>query len=1168
MAEFRPTEGQRLAIEDSGGAILVSAAAGSGKTRVLTERLMRQVAREGGADIDEFLVITFTKAAAAELKGRISASLSELAGERADSRRLRRQAALVQSAQIGTIHGFCAAILREYAHEAGIAPDFAIADPDRAAELRNTALERALEESYERAEPDFLALADTAGAGRDDRRLQELVLRLHDRLQSHARPADWATRQAEILENLPADALDTPWGAELMRYAQDTAMYWVEELERLLGLAGGNEKLKKAYGPSLSATAEALRRFASEGRIGWNEARDCLPIPFPRLGTFRGAGEDADALLIKARRESCKKAAARLDALFAEDSAKLLGDLGRTARPMRALLKLLLDFDARYAAEKRRRSLLDYSDLEHMAAGLLTDGEGRPTRTAREISRRFREVMVDEYQDVSRVQDLIIRAVSREGKNLFMVGDVKQSIYRFRLADPGIFLEKYLSYADAPAPEGEPRRIFLSDNFRSRPEIVDAVNAVFTNIMSERLGELDYDEKAALRAAGKFEGGVPLPEIRAVALPQAGDDEERPDKVDCEAAAVARMIRELVAGGAEVTENGVKRPMNYGDVAVLLRSANVSGPAYRRALERAGVPVQSGQTEGFFSSPEVQVMLSLLSIIDNPRRDVPLIAVMRSALFGFTPDELAAIRLRDGEGCFYDCLELAAGEDGHCAGFLDTLGGLRELARDCELPELIREVYSRLDVMALCSAMPDGAERRSQLTRLFELAKRFEATLWRGLHRFLGWLRAMEERGEEPAAAPSGERGAVSIMSIHRSKGLEFPVVFLCDTARRFNRQDSSGAVLIHPELGLGPRLTDAERGIEYPTIARRAVAARTERETLSEEMRLLYVAMTRAKERLFITCALREPEREIDRLRLTASRPVAAEALASMNSPAQWLISAALADGGRHLALRVVDPGGGERAVPAAPEGAEAPDAGAPAEEERELERMEAAFAWEYPHRAAEELPSKVTATELKSLAEPDEEAAQLPPYAARSFRRPDIAGAQGRLNAAERGTATHLALRYIDLARASDLAGVRSELERLKAEGRLSAAEAAAVDERSLCNLANSETGRLITGSREVLREFAFSVLCPAGELFPGRGEGEEILLQGVADCCVLEPDGITIIDYKTDRVDRLGAAARAAEYAGQLGAYSWALSRVTGRPVKRRIVYFLHCGEAVEL
>ena len=1167
MAEFTPTEGQRLAIEDTGGEILVSAAAGSGKTRVLTERLLRLV--EAGADIDAFLVITFTKAAAAELRGRIAAALGERAQQSALSKRLRRQAALVQSAQIGTIHGFCASILREYAHEAGIAPDFSIADEDRAGELRAIALERVLEDNYERAEPLFLSLADTVGAGRDDRRLSELVLRLYDKLQSHARPGDWAREQSEMLENLPQDALDTPCGAELMRSAQDTALYWAGEMDALIQRCAGDERLEKAYKESLAATSAGLHRFAAEGGAGWDEARACLPVPFPRVGHFKGSAEDEEARFIKARRESCKKAVGKLSTLFAEDSAKLLGDLARTAGPMRALLALLMEFDARYSAEKRRRSLLDYADLEHMAARLLTDAEGNPTRAAREISRRYDGVMVDEYQDVSRVQDLIIRAVSRSGRNLFMVGDVKQSIYRFRLADPTIFLEKYLSYADAPAPEGVPRRIFLSDNFRSRREIVGAVNAVFGCIMSGRLGELDYDERAVLRAAGRFEGSVPLPEIRAVAVPEADEEGERPAKTECEAAEAAKTIRSLIEGGAEVTENGVRRAARYGDVAILLRSANVSGAAYRRALERAGVPVQSGAAEGFFSSPDVKTMLSVLSVIDNPRRDVPLIAVLSSPFFGFTPDDLAAVRMHGEEGDgFYDCLLKAAQDDPRCRAFLDGLDAMRSFARDAELPELFREVYSRLDVFALCSAMPDGAERRSQLVRLYELAKRFEATLWRGLHRFLGWLRLMEERGEEPMPSSMAESGAVTVMSIHRSKGLEFPIVLLCDTARRFNRQDSSIAVLMHPELGLGPKLTDTARGIEYPTIARRAIARRIERETLSEEMRLLYVAMTRAKERLIITCALRDPEKELEKLAPAVSNPMAAEVLAGMSSPAQWLISAALADGGKHIALTTVFPGGEAREVLPQPEQAPGDAEASAGEAEAEYEKLRAALGWEYPFRRAEALPSKVTATELKSLYIPDEEAQPLPPRAKRLFRRPEIGASGKKPDAAERGTATHLALRYIDLAAAAESGGAARELERLISEGRLSPEEAAAVDAGAVERLARSETGRLIINAPEALREFPFSVLCPAGELFPDAPEGEEILLQGVTDCCVVEPDGITIIDYKTDRADAGMARERAAEYLPQLDAYAYALSRVTEKPVKRRVVYFLHCSAAVEL
>lgn len=1165
MAEFKPTPSQKLAIEDRGGELLVSAAAGSGKTRVLTERLMRWIT-EGDAprSIDNFLIITFSTAAAAELRSRISEELSARAAADPGSKRLRRESALVRRAQIGTIHSFCSALLREYAGRAGIAPDFAIADEDRARELRRLSLETVLEAAYAEAEPGFIQLADTVGAGTDDRRLESLVLELHGKLQSHARPGDWAARQSELFETGAEDAADTPWGRELLESAADELLWWAGEFDELVRSLAGFEKMGKAYVPSFSETASSLRGAAKRAAEGWDALREALPIEFPRLGTLRGGGEDPElAERAKARREACKKAAKRLEKGFTLPSAQLLRDMRATAPAMRALLKLVGDFDAEYTRRKRRRSLLDFADLEHLAARLLTEPDGSPTETAREVSRRYAEVMVDEYQDVSLVQDMIIRAVSDSGRRLFMVGDVKQSIYRFRLADPTIFLKKYESYADAPQPEGVPRRVFLRESFRSRGEVVDAVNAVFGCLMSKGLGEMEYDERARLRAGLEYPGVVPVPELVAVPLPGADEDEERPDKIEVEAAYVARMMRRLVETGAKISEGSALRPLGYGDIAVLLRSVNVSGPVWRRVLAREGVPVEAGQSGGFFEAPEVAVIISLLAIIDNPRQDVALISVLRSELFGFTNDELTEIRLMSGEGDFYAALSARAQVSEKARAFLDTLARLRDFARDSELATLIWEIYESLGCMALCSAMRDGEGRRARLLRLFELARSFETTGWRGLRRFLDWLRSMRERGEEPAFPDEDGGGAVRIMSIHRSKGLEFPVVFIGDTARQFNRSDLRGSVLVHPELGLGPKFTDAARGIEYPTLARRAVANRLERELLSEELRLLYVAMTRARERLFITCAMADTQKTMDKLAPAAQEHIPAQALLPMRSMAEWLICAALGTGGRALTLSI---GGDEEDVPRRVTPAAQPEPERTGEEAVPVD-FDALLAWRYPHAGAETLPSKLTATELKSLAEPDAESAELLPRAARTFRRPDIALAARRLTAAERGTATHLALRYLELGALTTPEAAREAVDRLAAAGKLSAREAAAVDAAGLCRFALSPLGRRIAAAPRVLREFPFALLCPAERFFPGA-EGEELLLQGVVDCCLIEPDGAVIVDYKTDRIAPEAAPERAKRYAAQLETYAWAVSRITGLAVKAKIVYFLQPGEAVEL
>ena len=1165
MAEFKPTPSQKLAIEDRGGELLVSAAAGSGKTRVLTERLMRWIT-EGDAprSIDNFLIITFSTAAAAELRSRISEELSSRAAADPGSKRLRRESALVRRAQIGTIHSFCSALLREYAGRAGIAPDFAIADEDRARELRRLSLETVLEAAYAEAEPGFIQLADTVGAGTDDRRLESLVLELHGKLQSHARPGDWAARQSELFETGADDAADTPWGRELLEGAADELLWWAGEFDELVRSLAGFEKMGKAYVPSFSETASSLRGAAKRAAEGWDALREALPIAFPRLGSLRGGGEDPGlAERAKARREACKKAAKRIEKGFTLPSEQLLRDMRATAPAMRALLKLVGDFDAEYTRRKRRRSLLDFADLEHLAARLLTEPDGSPTETAREVSRRYAEVMVDEYQDVSLVQDMIIRAVSDSGRRLFMVGDVKQSIYRFRLADPTIFLKKYESYADAPQPEGVPRRVFLRESFRSRGEVVDAVNAVFGCLMSKGLGEMEYDERARLRAGLEYPGVVPVPELVAVPLPGADEDEERPDKIEVEAAYAARMMRRLVETGTKISEGGALRPLGYGDIAVLLRSVNVSGPVWRRVLAREGVPVEAGQSGGFFEAPEVAVILSLLAIIDNPRQDVALISVLRSELFGFTNDELTEIRLMSGEGDFYAALSARAQVSEKARAFLDTLDRLRDFARDSELATLIWEIYESLGCMALCSAMRDGEGRRARLLRLFELARSFETTGWRGLRRFLDWLRSMRERGEEPAFPDEDGGGAVRIMSIHRSKGLEFPVVFIGDTARQFNRSDLRGSVLVHPELGLGPKFTDAARGIEYPTLARRAVANRLERELLSEELRLLYVAMTRARERLFITCTFADLQKTMDKLAPAAQEHIPAQALLPMRSMAEWLICAALGTGGRALTLSI---GGDEEGAPRRVTPAAQPEPERTGEEAVPVD-FDALLAWRYPRAGAETLPSKLTATELKSLAEPDAESAELLPRAARTFRRPDIALAARRLTAAERGTATHLALRYLELGALTTPEAAREAVDRLAAAGKLSAREAAAVDAAGLCRFALSPLGRRIAAAPSVLREFPFALLCPAERFFPGA-EGEELLLQGVVDCCLIEPDGAVIVDYKTDRIAPEAAPERAKRYAAQLETYAWAVSRITGLAVKAKIVYFLQPGEAVEL
>ena len=1155
MAEFKATRSQQAAIETRGRAVLVSAAAGSGKTKVLTERLLSRISDD--ADIDSFLIITFTKAAAAELKSRIVDEIAKRLAAEPDNRRLRRQSALCQKAQIGTIHSFCATFLRENCHAAGLSPEFKVIEEERSEAIRRRVIERVMDKAYEEPTRDFLLLADSVGSGRDDSRLSEIVLSLHKKMQSHARPDLWAKEQIELMSAGTDDIAATPWAQEILHSVTASAEFWAQAMENAAQKAYTNEKIGAAYGESLSATALCLRDLARSCAEGWDRARQFLPIEFPKLKSLRNSPDPELSEHIKALREGCKAACKKLTVMLNASEEKLAGDMQKTAPAMRALLELTLDFDKAYAAEKKRRAEVDFADLEHFTARLLTDETGAPTALARELSRRYTEIMVDEYQDVNRVQDAIFRAVSKDGTNLFMVGDVKQSIYRFRLADPTIFTEKYLSYADLDAVQGlDPVRIMLQENFRSRSEVIEGANHVFRTCMSAKLGEIDYDENAELKCGASYDGAVPKPELVLVDVTADGEDDS-PDKTALEAQAVAGKIHALMRSGTLVSDKGVQRPLRYSDIAILMRSMASVGEVFRRELLNADIPVLGGGNGSYFESVEVSALVCLLAVIDNPHQDVPLIAVLRSPFFGFSADELSEIRAADKKSDFYTALTKNAEHSARCAEFADTLTDFRQCAPDMELGELLRYIFDRLDLAAVCSAMTDGATRRDNVMLLSDYAKRFEATGFKGLHRFVEWLNSLAERGDEPGRGAVGN--AVQLMTVHKSKGLEFPVVFLCGTSKRFNRSDLREAVLIHPELGLGPKVTDTKRGIEYASLQRNAVSLRADREMLSEEMRLLYVALTRAKERLIMTATMSEPETKLQKLMMGTAFPVSPEILMTAQNTATWLMYAALSDKDERLSLSIYRP---ERAQIDEKSTNEQTEAAADPEF---VERLRRNLDFSYPYPAAEALPSKVTATELKSYDEPDPESVSLAPSMQRTFRSPSFLREDKPLTATERGTATHMVLQFIDYAKAGTLDGIRSEIARLTASRHISERQAQAVNAEAIERLFASDLGQRIMNADRLMREFKFSILCPAEDFFDG-GDGESVLLQGVIDCCIEENGALTIVDYKTDRVHGQALYERAKSYAGQLRAYAIAIGKMTGKPVAGCALYFLDDGQTV--
>ena len=1185
MAEPRLTDEQKRVVRHGGSNLLVSAAAGSGKTFVLVSRLMRYICEEN-RDIDDFLIITYTRAAAAELRAKILKEINARLS-REPNRHLMRQQTRVFRAQINTIHAFCQSILRENAQLLDISPDFRIADESEIQVLQQDVVERVLRDRYDNAENNtaFRALADTMGAGLDDRALIEIVKQTRAALQSHPYPDIWLDDCAAMWDTQGvSDAGETVWGKYLLTTAGRMADYWAGQMTRTLDEINADRAMAKAYAPSFEKTRDALRAFSRSTGRGWDAAALCSGIPFDRLGSLTKYDDKEKAERVKSVRERCKGAVEKLRSFFCGDTASVLEDITAMQSVMKELFSLVKDFDAAFSEEKKKRNILDFSDLEHKALALLTDREtGGAASAALNIRKRFKEIMVDEYQDVNRVQDMIFSAVS-DGRNLFMVGDVKQSIYRFRLADPTIFLEKYRNYAETDGESSEvPRKLLLSENFRSRQGIVDAVNFVFENIMSEDFGGMDYTEREALHYGAKY-GESEEPETELLIL-DASDAEDE-SAAQLEARLAAKRVSELLCSGMTVRDGDGERALRCSDIMLLLRSLKNSSELYARAFEELGIPVQTDRREDFFDAPEITAMLSLLHVIDNPHQDIALISALRSPLFGFTPDELAYIRCADRDSDFYGAMVRYAETDDHSRAFLNRLYNYRLISSDYTAQQLIWKLFVDTGALTIFGAMPGGELRQANLMQLYDYAGSAARTGRVGLFSFLSGIDRLREQKKQPEIAPpSGGADAVTITSIHRSKGLEAPVVLLCGSTKKFNTEDSKKPLLIHPGFGAGPMRTDLERRIKYATLPRMSIAAKISEETLAEEMRLLYVAMTRAREKLIITCSYKDLKGRLQKLGRHASLPPEPQALRDCQCMADWILIPALC---REEAQPLRDFAGlslparsypdrwlikiiraEELAAAAVPEAREAEDDTADEEAVREIaERL----AFSYPYEKAPSIPSKVTATELKSAVSKETEAAEnAQPLSRtealhRTFRVPDFETDRA-LTPAERGTAAHLAMQYIDYGRCTTEMGVRAELGRMTRLRLITQKQADSVSISRILRLFSSPLGRRILEADGIMREFKFSVMRNASDYFPDGGD-EKILLQGVIDCCIEEDGELTVIDYKTDFVGDEGAAAHAERYRAQLQAYAGALEEITGKTVREQIVYFLRTGEEVKL
>jgi ATP-dependent helicase/nuclease subunit A len=1162
------TAQQKMAVENRGGNLLVSAAAGSGKTKVLVDRLMSYLTDPVKPEnIDSFLMITYTKAAASELRGKIASKLSKAIADSPENRHLRRQMQRLYLTKISTVHSFCADILKEYAYMLDIPADFRVADENECVQLQAAALERVLNDAYEKEIPDedFIIFLDSQGLGRDDRLVPQLVLSVYRKAKCHLDSNKWLDQCLESCKlRTTTDLGETPWGQYLITDLKKYVHLQIDAIRKCLDLARAAGNMEKPAA-LLEDTVSQLERICCYET--WDEIYIHRDINYGTL-TFSKKCTDTGLIeQIKAVRDACKEGIKKRLRRFSGDSRQLLEDMQSTEAATRGLVDLVRKFEHEYTRLKRGRHILDFTDLEHYALDLLW-GRSRSgiTAIAREIGNRYCQIMVDEYQDSNAVQDAIFRALSVHRNNCFMVGDVKQSIYQFRLADPSIFLDKYSRYVSASdAEDGVGRKVLLSSNFRSGGAVIEAVNDVFYDCMYAPVGGLRYTDAEALSEGISH---IQLPDA-AVELHAICVDS---DTYAEESAFVANRIEQLLSGGTLIREGEQLRPIRPEDIVILLRSPGSVGRQFQMALEDIGISCSFDNGTDLLEAEEVQFVHSLLQTISNPLQDIPLIATLSSRVFGFTADMLAEIRSNDLKSQFYTAL--AKDQNAKSKEFLAILDRLRLDARMVSITQLIDNILVITDADAIYRSMPDGQSRMQNLQGLYSLAISYSSVGNGSLEGFLDYLQIISNEGYQiqSAAAPD----SVKIMSIHKSKGLEFPVVFLCGLSKSFNMEQTREQVLCDSELGLGLNCVDVQRRLRYPTVAKLAISAKMRTEALSEELRVLYVAMTRPKDRLIMTYASGNLEKEI--AELAAKMDICEPLLLSseVGSAGEWVLISAL----RHSEAACLH------------KFARKPDsvrimkypwkiciAEHPANSEAlsfvcdevsrisngNIERIMDGLAVKYPYTASTQVPSKLTATQLKGRYKDHEAAEGTPQNHFFKFRKPEFVQAQ--VSGSRYGTAMHTIMQHLQFSACNDIQQLELQLQRLVDEGHITAQLAQNVDLYDILRFFQTDVGRRLQAGTNCIREFKFSILDDACRYVPNT-EGEKILLQGVVDCALIEDCGITVVDFKTDHVNLDTLQNSVDRYRSQVQTYAYALGKIYGRPVLNAYLYYFRIGKLVSV
>ena len=1252
MGETKWTDEQLSAIKTRNCNLLVAAAAGSGKTAVLVERIIRIITnKDNPVDIDKLLVVTFTNAAAAEMRERIAAAISKALDKEPTSKNLQKQLTLLNRANITTMHSFCLDVIKNNFHKIDLDPSFRIGDQTEGILIKDEVIETLFEEKYDQEDTEFTSLVEAFSTYKNDDNLKELIINMYNFIMSGPWPENWLKENAEAFNIETMEKLNnSKWVLVLKNSIKVEIEGYIKMLEKaieIINLTDGLEPYLETFSNELYSIKNAYNSID----CGLDDIYSSLcSISFGRLKSIKKdkvSDENAQNTVKSIRDDIKKKISELINNTFSVTPEEMLINIKGAYPTIKKLTEIVLEFGEKFSQKKKEKNILDFNDLEHLCLKILSDkdenGNIIPSKTAIEFKNLFDEVLVDEYQDSNNVQETIIELVSRrkdEFPNVFMVGDVKQSIYRFRQAKPELFMEKYINYT---LEESNNRKIQLYKNFRSRKEVIDGVNYIFKEIMSETVGELEYTDEEALNLGASYENsedenvilGGPIEvniieksieesDLNKEKLDEEDFENEEIEGVNLEGKIVAKRIKELMTTtGNNVfkvldKETGEYRPIKYKDIVILLRATKNWSESLLDELGQEGIPAYADTGSGYFESIEIRTIMSLLRVIDNPMQDVPVIAVLKSPIMGFSAEDLSIIRLKNKEKYFYENIaDIAEGNIcdiseeliTRCKGFLEKLEIWRNKAIYMPIDEFIWYLYMDTAYYGYVGAMPNGVLRQANLKILFQRAKQFEQTSFKGLFNFINFINKLtKSSGDMGSAKILGENeDVVRIMSIHKSKGLEFPVVFLCGTGKQFNLMDLNKNILYHDELGFGPDFVDLEKRVSIGTIAKEAIKKKMKLETLSEEVRILYVACTRAKEKLIITGTVNNIQKSIEKWVSSASLDynlILPSEILKGKSYLDWIgMSLCQHNDGKVLRKKIAvsneiskDDNSKWDIKLWKRSDIVVNNEDGKLEEEKEVKlsileeeydkdvygEVDKRLSYKYPLKESTKLKSNISVSDLKKrnaeFIDQNVESINIEEVESKNKRTiitPKFLQEEKGLTAAEKGTAVHFVMKKIDLDKVSSIHEIKDQIQYLYENDFILEEEMKAVNPSKILNFFKSDLGKMMTElhkeGKKIYRELPFYTEISSVNIdntLSEEYENEKVRLQGIIDC-FFEYNGESILlDYKTDYVSKDNEAELQKKYIKQLDYYSDAVFKITGKKVSKRYLYSFYLEKVIEI